>query len=156
LRCAVLLSLYQPGRDGDRPPPLTGRDFHYPGPAQVGGRRVRSLPPRPGSVWQAWDGSGRMTAGHWRASGGMASAPAAAPSAALADLLERLGRVPPERIRLRPAPGMATEADLLVALHQPGKRICELVEGTLVEKPMGYRESLLAAYLIRVLGAFVD
>jgi Uma2 family endonuclease len=73
----------------------------------------------------------------------------------LADLLERLGHVPPERIRLHPAPGTATEADVLV---RPGgeKRLCELVDGVLVDKPMGYYESLLAALLIRFLGRFLD
>ncbi|MBI1899585.1 MAG: hypothetical protein HYS13_00545, partial [Planctomycetia bacterium] len=33
----------------------------------------------------------------------------------LADLLDRLGNVPLERIRFRPAPGTATEADVLAA-----------------------------------------
>ena len=31
----------------------------------------------------------------------------------LADLMERLGRVPRERIRFRPPPGTATESDVL-------------------------------------------
>ena len=35
-------------------------------------------------------------------------------------------------------------------------RICELVDGVLVEKAMGYRESLLALYLARYLIGFVD
>ena len=73
----------------------------------------------------------------------------------LADLLNRLGHVPLERIRLHPAPGTATEDDVLVC---PGgeKRLCELVDGVLVDKPMGYYESLLAAWLIRFLGRFLD
>jgi Uma2 family endonuclease len=33
--------------------------------------------------------------------------------------------------------------------------LCELVEGVLVEKAMGYAESILAAFLIEALGAFV-
>lgn len=76
-------------------------------------------------------------------------------SATLADLLVRLGHVPPDRIRLHPAPGTAKETDLLV---RPGgeKRLCELVDGVLVDKPMGYYESLLAALLIRFLGRFLD
>lgn len=78
-----------------------------------------------------------------------------APVETLADLLARLGHVPPERIRLHPAPGTATEADVLV---RPGgdKRLCELIDGVLVDKPMGYYESLLAALLIRFLGRFLD
>jgi Uma2 family endonuclease len=70
----------------------------------------------------------------------------------LAELLDRLGDLPPERIRLRPPPGTATEQDLLV--RQEGvKRLCELVDGVLVEKPMGFYESRLAAVLIALLEA---
>jgi Uma2 family endonuclease len=63
--------------------------------------------------------------------------------ATFADLHKRLGKVPLERIRATPAPGTATEADLLVA----GKPICELIDGVLVEKAMGTRESLLAGLI---------
>jgi len=73
----------------------------------------------------------------------------------LAELLERLGGIPLERIRFRPAPGTATEADVLVALEAPRKRVCELIDGVLVEKAMGYSESLLATLLIEVLNGFV-
>src|SRR3712207_3727837 len=73
----------------------------------------------------------------------------------LADLHERLGRVPLSRIRCHPAPGTATEADVLV-YPRGEKRLCELVDGVLVEKPQGYYESLLAAWLIRFLGRFLD
>jgi Uma2 family endonuclease len=73
----------------------------------------------------------------------------------VAEMLERLGNIPPERIRMRPPPGTATEADVLAALEAPRKRICELIDGILVEKAMGYRESLLAALLIQTLNGFV-
>jgi Uma2 family endonuclease len=73
------------------------------------------------------------------------------PVLTVGDLLHRLGDVSPERVLFNPIPGTATEADLLL----PGNRGCELVEGTLVEKPMGFRESLLAAYLIELLGPFI-
>jgi Uma2 family endonuclease len=73
----------------------------------------------------------------------------------LAELLDRLGNVPPERIRLQPPPGLATEADVLAALEAPRKRICELIDGVLVEKAMGYTEAVLASYLIVLLDAFV-
>lgn len=73
----------------------------------------------------------------------------------VADLLEMLGHIPPERIRLRPPPGQATEADALAAMEKPRKRLCELIDGVLVEKPMGYRESLLASWLIILLDGFV-
>jgi Uma2 family endonuclease len=73
----------------------------------------------------------------------------------VADLIERLGGIPPERIRLHPPPGTATEADVLAAMEAPCKRLCELIDGVLVEKPLGYTESVLAAYLIVLLDAFV-
>ncbi len=73
----------------------------------------------------------------------------------LADLLDRLGHVPLERIRMQPAPGTATEADVLAALEAPRKRICELIDGVLVEKAMGYAESMLASYLIVLLDGYV-
>src|SRR4051812_35136575 len=63
------------------------------------------------------------------------------------ELLERLGNVPPARICLRPPPGQATERDLLIALERD-KRLYELVEGTLVEKGMGFNESVLAAEVL--------
>lgn len=71
----------------------------------------------------------------------------------LAELLDRLGNLPPERIRLRPPPGTATEQDVL-ARPDGIKRLCELVDGVLVEKPMGFYESRLAAVLIAVLESF--
>lgn len=78
-----------------------------------------------------------------------------APIETFADLLDRLGNVPLERIRFRPYPGTATEADVLAAMQGPNEHVCELVEGVLVEKAMGYRESGLAAFLLVLLDAFV-
>jgi Uma2 family endonuclease len=66
-------------------------------------------------------------------------------AAELFDLIERLGSIPPARVLLRPTPGEATEEDLLEQLAR--RRICELVEGTLVEKGMGFQESSLAVWL---------
>jgi Uma2 family endonuclease len=72
----------------------------------------------------------------------------------VADMLEQLGNVPANRVLLVPAPGTATEQDLLDLLdHQD--RICELVDGVLVEKAMGYIESLLAIALSGYLRDFV-
>ena len=73
----------------------------------------------------------------------------------LAELLDRLGGIPLERVRMHPPPGTATEADVLEALEAPRKRICELIDGVLVEKAMGYTESVLTSYLIVLLDAFV-
>ena len=71
------------------------------------------------------------------------------------DFLESLGGITPGRIIMRPAPGTATEADVIAALEAPRKRICELIDGTLVEKAMGFKESQLSVLLSELLGAFV-
>ncbi len=73
----------------------------------------------------------------------------------LAELLEQIGKVPPERIRMRPAPGTATEEDVIALLESADKRLCELVDRVLVEKPMGLKESLLAGILVHTLLDFV-
>jgi Uma2 family endonuclease len=72
----------------------------------------------------------------------------------LADLVEQLGGIPLERIRLRPLPGTATERDV-IDVERRENRLCELVDGVLVEKAMRFRESLLACPLIEFLRAFV-
>ena len=54
-----------------------------------------------------------------------------------AEWLHSLGDVPPERILFDPRPGTATEADLLLLVERD-KRLCELIDGTLVEKPVGF------------------
>ncbi len=74
----------------------------------------------------------------------------------VADLLKRLGNLPARRVRLVPTPGTATEADLLrnnESLFRTA--LCELVERTLVEKPMGYEESEVAGILIMYLNIYV-
>jgi Uma2 family endonuclease len=80
------------------------------------------------------------------------------PSSAIttvADLLRQLGDIPPERVRLRPVPGTATEKDV-IEVEARENRICELVDGVLVEKAMGYYESRLAAILIYFLESFLN
>jgi Uma2 family endonuclease len=72
----------------------------------------------------------------------------------LADLLQHLGGIHPNRVRFRPAPGTATAQDV-VAIHDREGRLYELVDGVLVEKAMGWSESLLAGALIEVLRGFV-
>src|SRR5581483_9530111 len=73
----------------------------------------------------------------------------------LGDLLERLGNIPPRRVVLDPSPGKATEEDLLRLMRRTD-RLYELVEGTLVEKAMGFKEGMLAGWLIRLFGRFLD
>ncbi len=64
----------------------------------------------------------------------------------LADLQDHLGGVALERIRLYPPPGLATVEDALW-LDDHEDRLCELVDGVLVEKPVGLHESVLAMML---------
>jgi Uma2 family endonuclease len=72
----------------------------------------------------------------------------------IGDLLKRLGNIPAERVRLHPTPGTATEKDVIKILDQEN-RPCELVEGSLVEKPMGYEEAELAMLIGTFLTIFV-
>jgi Uma2 family endonuclease len=73
----------------------------------------------------------------------------------LADLHERLGGIPLNRIRFRPPMGTATEQDVL-DVHAREKRLCELVDGVLVEKAAGFAESCLAGEVLHRLKLFVD
>jgi Uma2 family endonuclease len=66
-----------------------------------------------------------------------------------------LGEVPLERIIFDPVPGTATEADLLRFVERD-KRLCELIDGTLVEKAVGFWEGQIAARLIIIVGNFAD
>src|ERR1700730_11723059 len=72
----------------------------------------------------------------------------------MADLQDRLGGVPLNRIRFHPFPGTATVQDVIDIHRQEGKS-CELVEGVLLEKAVGFIQSGLAGFLIGVLNAFV-
>lgn len=62
----------------------------------------------------------------------------------MGELLERLGHVPADRVRLDPSPGAATLADVEAIRANEGV-LCELIDGVLVEKPMGFRESMVGA-----------
>ena len=72
----------------------------------------------------------------------------------IADLLRQLGGVPASRVRLVPTPGTATEKDVIKVLDHENWP-CELVDGTLVEKAMGYDESGIAVNIIILVGSFV-
>src|SRR5215212_3516506 len=67
-----------------------------------------------------------------------------------AEWLHDLGDVPLERILFTPWPGTATEADMLRKVEVE-KHLCELIDGTLVEKPVGLYESQVAAVLIQLM-----
>jgi Uma2 family endonuclease len=72
----------------------------------------------------------------------------------IAEWLRSLGNVPLDRIVMDPLPGSATEDDLLRFVQHDG-RLVELIDGTLVEKAVGYYESLIAGWLITALNNFV-
>ncbi|MCI0331919.1 MAG: Uma2 family endonuclease [Planctomycetes bacterium] len=72
-----------------------------------------------------------------------------------AEMQEQLGGIPLERIRMVPPPGLATEQDLL-RVQNSEDRICELIDGVLVEKTMGYFESRLAMILGYLIQGFVE
>jgi Uma2 family endonuclease len=65
----------------------------------------------------------------------------------MGELLNHLGGIPASRVRLRPPPGTATEKDLLSILDHEDC-VAELVDGTIVEKPMATRESMLAGEVV--------
>jgi Uma2 family endonuclease len=76
-------------------------------------------------------------------------------SRCLEDRLADLGDVPLSRVRSDPAPGSAT-VDHVTRLRESEGRLYELVDRTLVEKAMGWQESLLAGVLLQWLNNFLD
>jgi len=72
----------------------------------------------------------------------------------IADMLDALGDIPPERVLMNPPPGTATEQDA-IQCEARQNRLCELVDGTLVEKAVGYHESIIAGAILALLRAFV-
>lgn len=71
-----------------------------------------------------------------------------------AEWLHALGDVPLQRIIFDPWPGTATEEDLLRYV-EAGDKLCELIDGTLVEKPVGLIEAFIAMNLSLALGNYV-
>ncbi len=67
----------------------------------------------------------------------------------LADLIRDLGDIDPSRILMVPAPGTAKLADV-------ERYECELIDGTLVRKAMGWLEALLATFIGRKLGNYAE
>jgi Uma2 family endonuclease len=72
----------------------------------------------------------------------------------IAELLDELGGIDPARVLCQPPPGLATEADLLRKIEAEDQLV-ELIDGVLVEKPMGHRESRLAIWLAVELGIYL-
>lgn len=80
---------------------------------------------------------------------------AAGMPSSIADLLEQLGDIPADRVRLYPPPGTATQSDL-ETVNEAKQGICELVDGTLVEKGMGQLESWLAFIIAGQLDRYLE
>jgi Uma2 family endonuclease len=68
------------------------------------------------------------------------------------DFLARLG-VPGKRVKWSPRPGTATVDDV-VRLRNKTRRLYELVDGTLVEKIMGAKESFIAVQVSTLLNTY--
>jgi Uma2 family endonuclease len=62
-----------------------------------------------------------------------------------------LGNVPLDRIVFNPPPGTATVDDMIRMVDGEEKRAVELINGTLVEKPVGIKESIIAGLIITLL-----
>src|SRR2546421_8366365 len=73
----------------------------------------------------------------------------------LAEVVQRLGNIPLDRICFTPPPGTATERDLLAAMRR-SDRLYELVDGTLVEKARGLSESLIAGKVLTRINVFAE
>jgi Uma2 family endonuclease len=73
----------------------------------------------------------------------------------LSDLIRRLGDVAPERIRLFPPPGQATDEDCAESKDRFGC-LCEMVDGVLVEKVMGWNEARLASALAHLIENYLE
>jgi Uma2 family endonuclease len=73
----------------------------------------------------------------------------------LADLRRRLGGIPLDRIWFHPAPGTATEKDVILAEAREN-RLCELLDGTLVEKAVGFEEARVAIELAYLVKCYLD
>lgn len=72
----------------------------------------------------------------------------------LAEFVHALGDISPSRILFDPWPGTATEKDLIEFVDRD-KRLVELIDGTLVEKPVESYESLIAGLILRAILNFV-
>src|SRR4051794_34690846 len=79
---------------------------------------------------------------------------ASAPFTYVDELLRNLGGIPPGRVRLTPPPGTATLRDL-IRLQKKDGRIYELVDGTLVAKPVAFNESNIALLMGTALQNFL-
>jgi Uma2 family endonuclease len=71
------------------------------------------------------------------------------------EIIARFGDIPIARICTNPPPGEATEADV-IEFHDHNDRLFELIDRTLVEKAMGWKESELAIIIASLMRNFVS
>ncbi len=74
----------------------------------------------------------------------------------LTDYLTQLGGISADRVRMSPPPGTATFADCIAANESGSRGLCELVDGTLVEKAVSFEASVVAIAISAILGQFVS
>jgi Uma2 family endonuclease len=72
-----------------------------------------------------------------------------------AEILARVGNVPPERILPYPPPGSATPEDAIDPKYVDG-RAAEVVGGILVEKTVGVHDEYIAARMLYLLQQFME
>jgi hypothetical protein len=70
----------------------------------------------------------------------------------LAEVIDRLGHVPLDRVWAVPYPGSATELDLIAAERWERGKLLELVDGILVEKAVTTAGAVIGAHLVMLLG----
>ncbi len=76
------------------------------------------------------------------------------PGWTMAQLRRHFGMIPAERVLLDPPPGTATEEDV-IGMNDHRDRFCELVNGVLLGKTTGTRESLIAGDLLVVIKVYL-
>lgn len=80
--------------------------------------------------------------------------PNAAVARTFSDHLVLLGGIPADRVHADPPPGSATIDDWIAATDRGD--VCELVDGTLVDRPMGFYESLFAVCIAKYISLASD
>jgi Uma2 family endonuclease len=78
-----------------------------------------------------------------------------APHWTIEQLRKHFGMIPAGRILRQPPPGTATEKDARIANEKEG-HLCELIDGTLVEKGVGTNESRIALLLGHFLHDYLE
>ena len=77
------------------------------------------------------------------------------PLTSVAALVDAFGDIPLHRIVLAPAPGTAVPDDIGRVRGDSG-RVCELIDGTLIEKAVGTESDLIGSKLIGLLQPFAE